>query len=107
MAVTLTDEQLAFAVRLTADPAGAVPAADLALMLIPRAWAAEEVVRAAPNAPDSAHNLAVLALVGYMLDAPPAAPGGRFANAWAHSGAVFILRAWLIRRAVAFTEATA
>ena len=103
--VTLTDEQLSFAVRLTADPAAPVPAADLALMLIPRTWAAEEVVRAAPDAPDSAHNLAVTVLVGYALDQPPAAAGGRFANAWPNSGAVFILRPWLTKRGIAITGA--
>lgn len=76
-------------------------------MAVPRAYAVAEVLRAAPDAPESAHNMAAIAIVAYMLDAPPAAPGGGFANAWANSGAVFILRPWLLRRAVALTEATA
>ena len=113
MAVTLTDEQILASVRVTADTAGLSGEGDKAILitdndaeaLIPAraAYARIEVVAAAPDAPDEAHNMAVLALVGYLYDAPPTMVG----NAFERSGCVYILRRWLIRRAVPFTEATA
>ena len=60
------------------------------------AFAKLEVVAAAPDAPDEYHNIACVVLAGYLYDAPPSKLG----NAWANSGAAFILRRYLIRRAV-------
>ena len=67
------------------------------------AFARLEVAAAAPDAPDEYHNIACVVLAGYLYDAPPSKLG----NAWANSGAAFILRRYLIRRAVPLTEATA
>ena len=102
MAVTVTLGQIAFHCRLTADPSMAPPD-PVAAMLGPLvAWAADEVVLSTTDlCPDSAHNAAVLSLVAYMVDAPPASR--HHGNAIANSGVVFILRRWLKRRAIELT----
>ena len=104
MAVTLTLGAIAFHCRLTADPSAAPPF-EVEAMLSPLvAWAADEVVLSTTRlCPDSAHNAAVLSLVAYAIDSPPASR--HHGNAIANSGVVFILRRWLKRRAVSLTSA--
>ena len=111
MAVTLTNAEILAQLRLGPGPAGlsgegrdAILVVDndpVALLPARAAWASAEVVRrTVDDCPDDVHNMAVLALVGYLYDAPPSAAGGGYAHAWANSGAVFILRPYLHRRAV-------
>ena len=112
--VTLTDAEIVRALATrpepfnhqigTGDEQSVITVTDMAKQAPPRiAYARAEVERAAPDAPDEAHNLACITLTAYLIDAPPSAVG----NAWERSGCTYILRSWLIRRAVAFTEATA
>ena len=103
MAVTLSLSQIAFHCRLTAEPGGDPPF-EIAAMLGPLVrWAADEVQLSTTDlCPDSAHNAAVLSLVAYMVDAPPASR--HHGNALANSGVPFILRRWLHRRAIELTE---
>ena len=112
--VTLTDSEIMAAISVRPDALVAVVGEgehqslvgenDLTGLMPARiAFAKLEVVAAAPDAPNEYHNIACVVLSGYLFDAPPSKLG----NAWANSGAAFILRRYLIRRAVAFTEATA
>ena len=102
MAVTLTLGAIAFHCRLVADPSTAPPSEVEALLDPLVAWAADEVVLSTTDlCPDSAHNAAVLNMVAYMVDAPPASR--HHGNMIANSGAPFILRRWLKRRAIELT----
>ena len=111
--VTLTDAEIMAGIRVSADTAGLSGEGETAILitdndmgaLIPAraAYARVEIDAAAPDAPDEASNAAALALVGYLYDAPPSKVG----NAWERSGCAYILRRWLVRRAVAVFEATA
>ena len=103
MAVTLTLGAIAFHCRLTADPSMAPPV-EVEAMLSPLvAWAADEIVSSTTDrCPDSAQNMAVLSLVAYMVDAPPASR--HHGNAISNSGVPIILRRWLKRRAIELTE---
>ena len=103
MAVTVTLGQIAFHCRLTADPSEAPPF-EVEAMLSPLVrWAVDEVVLSTTDfCPDSAHDAAVLSLVAYMVDAPPASR--HHGNMIANSGVPFILRRWLKRRAIELTE---
>ena len=66
------------------------------------AWATDEVVAATvESTPDSALNMAVLSLVAYMVDAPPASR--HHGNMISNSGVPIILRRWLKRRAIELT----
>ena len=102
MAVTLTMGAIAFHCRLVADPSTDPPFEVEALLSPLVSWAADEIVSSTTDrCPDSAHNAAVLSLVAYMVDAPPASR--HHGNALANSGVVFILRRWLKRRAIELT----
>ena len=103
MAVTVTLAQIAFHCRLVADPSNDPPVEIRALLDPLVNWAADEVILSTTDfCPDSAHNAAVLSLVAYMVDSPPASR--HHGNALANSGAPFLLRRWLHRRAIELVE---
>ena len=103
MAVTVTLGAIAFHCRLTADPSMAPPESVEAMLRPLVRWAADEVQLSTTDlCPDSAHNAAVLNMVAYMVDAPPASR--HHGNMIANSGAPFILRRWMKRRAIELTE---
>ena len=57
--------------------------------------------RVRDDAPEAIKDMAVVAVASYLFDRPSAAPGLRFSNAWANSGAEAMLSPWIDRRAVA------
>ena len=99
MAVTLTRQELATAIRATADVAG---------RLLP--VATELVERYAPNAPPSVQDEAVIRTSGWLvqqpMDARRSTTVGGVSSSWAvthtsalrHSGAMALLSSWKIRR---------
>ena len=86
--MALTNASLAEAIR--ADTA---TAARLRLVVV------AAVLKYAPEAPEAIRDEAGTRLAGYLLDAPPAAPGDGYANALRNSGAEALLAPWRIRRA--------
>ena len=102
MSVTITLGQLANQTRVsvTADDSDIPPY--YATILAPNLAAATALVEArAPNAPDTAHNKAVVQIVGYWLESPASNPQRFGYNAWLHSGAAQILKPWIQHRAQA------
>ncbi len=93
---------LATELRLAVDP-DTPPAEPLASVLSRALKAAEAIVneRTRDDTPEAVRDLAVVAVASYLFDRPSAAPGLRFANAWANSGAEAMLSRWIDRRAVA------
>ena len=97
MAVTLTLEQLADHLRIerAAVAAGTPVNVVLSEML---ALATATVEQYAPDAPDSAHNIATARMVGYLYDSPPASAGGAYASGFLYSGAARALGEWRVAR---------
>lgn len=93
---------LAVELRLSTDP-DTPPAEPLATVLSRALRAAQAVVdeRVRDDAPEAIKDMAVVAVASYLFDKPSAAPGLRFSNAWANSGAEAMLSPWIDRRAVA------
>ena len=93
MAVTLTVEQLAAALRLgdTTDET-----AEATRLL---AYATEAVTKHTPAAPDATANEAAIRLAGYLFDQPNAGRGVMYANALRNSGAAAILLPHRVHRA--------
>ena len=59
----------------------------------------------ADSAPEAVKDEAAIRFSAYLYDAPTAAQGERFSNAWHNSGAAALVSAWVVRRAaVAATE---
>ena len=102
MAVTITIGQLANQTRVSVTGNESDVPQYYRSILTPNLAAATALVEArAPDAPDDAQNRAVVQIVGYWLESPPA-PAQRFgANAWLHSGAGQILAPFIERRAQA------
>ena len=102
MAVTVTDIQLAAAMRI-GD--GSTPLEEQQASTINRILAAATAVveRYAPNAPTEVHNEAVVRMAGYLYDSPPGM-STRTASAMRDSGAMDLLSSWRIIRAVAITD---
>ena len=70
-------------------------------------FASVEAVAVAPGAPDAHHNrAAVIQLSAYLYDQPPSTRGAMFGNAMVNSGAYFVLRRYVKRRAVALVGDT-
>ena len=100
MSVTLTLGQLANQVRVSTSASESDVPMYYRTILTPNLAAATALVLArAPDAPDEAHNRAVVQIVGYWLESPPAAPQRFGYNAWLHSGAAQILKPFIERRA--------
>lgn len=93
MAVTLTVEQLAAAMRLGST---AEETAEATRLL---AYSTEAVTKHAPDAPDVVHNEAVVRLAGYLYDQPTASPRTNYANALRNSGASSMLFPYRKQRA--------
>ena len=103
MALTLV--QLAAAMRLgdgeTAppEPLASVLTRHLGVAI---AWVEE----AAPGAPAICKDESAIRMASYLYDAPPAAPGMGFANAWRNSGAALLVSRWRVIRAELGEERT-
>ena len=95
MAVTLG--QLAAALRLTDGSDPVEP--QLSILTRLKGVADAHVEKVAPDAPDTIKDEATIRMCGYMYDAPPAAGGDRYANAWRNSGAGALVARWVVRRA--------
>ena len=93
MAVTLTAEQLAAAIRVGDSPE---ETAEVERLL---AYASEAVTKHAPAAPDVVQNEAVVRLAGYLFDMPQASRGSAYANALRSSGAARLLLPYVIHGA--------
>ena len=98
MAVTLTATDLASAIRIGSSAEETAQATRLL------AYAAEAVTKHAPNAPDAVQNEAVIRLSAYLYDAPTAASGPGFANAFRNSGAAAMLLSHRVHRAGSVRE---
>ena len=91
MAVTVT--QLAAAMRL--GDGESAPDEPLASMLARYLDIAQAYVGLdAPEAPEAVKDEATIRFASYLYDAPPAAPGMGYANAWRNSGAAALLLRW-------------
>ena len=102
MAVTLSLGKLANQVRVSStDATSDVPDPYVAVLTSSLAAATALVEARAPLAPDDSQNKAVVQIVGYWLNAPPAAPQRFGYNAWLQSGAAQILAPYIERRAQA------
>ena len=93
MAVTLTANQLAGALRL-AD--STEETAEVTRLLT---YATEAVTKHAPAAPEATANEAAIRLAAYLFDVPNAAKGDGYANAMRNSGAGAILLPYREHRA--------
>ena len=98
MAVTVTAQQLAYRMRLTADVDTALTEPQLTVVTGILAAASALVLKYAATAPDAVHNEAVTRLAGYLYDVPPGS--GRAANAMRDSGAMALLSSYHVQRAV-------
>lgn len=99
MAVTLTLVQLTAALRL-GDTAEETAEATRLL-----AYATEAVTKHAPNAPDVAHNEAVIRLASYLFDQPTSSRADGYANAMRNSGAARMMLPYVEHR-VGATDST-
>ncbi|MCY3701494.1 MAG: hypothetical protein OXG16_02325 [Rhodospirillales bacterium] len=93
MAVTITGSELRAALRFGSS---AEEVAEASRLL---AYATEACTQHAPNAPNVAHNEAVVRLCGYLVDAPTAGRNMAFADALRNSGAASILAPYRTVRA--------
>ena len=102
MSVTITIGQLANQTRVSVTASESDVPMYYRTILTPNLAAATALVEArAPNAPDAAHNKAVVQIVGYWMESPPSAPQRFGFNAWLQSGAAQILAPFIERRAQA------
>ncbi|MDD9990374.1 MAG: hypothetical protein OXP75_01095 [Rhodospirillales bacterium] len=103
MPVTITVQEVAVAIRATADD-GEIPAAISTTLgfLFPAASAL--VVEYAPDAPDAVQNAAAVRLTGWLFDADPTDP--RLGQAMQVSGAAPLLAKWRVHRAGAIGPAS-
>ena len=90
-------EQLAIGLRLSADGAGLTNAQTA---ILTRLFGVAEafVELRAPAANQAAKDEAVVSMASYMYDRPKAAAERRYADAWANSGAAFIVAPWVVQR---------
>lgn len=91
MAVTITQGELAVAIRAATDEA-AVPAPVATVISFLAPAAAAMIIEYAPNAPDDVHNLAMIRLCGWLFEADPT--DSRISRAMEVSGAQGILSRW-------------
>ena len=103
MAVTLTAQDLAYRMRLSADTDTALEEPQLGVVSGVLGAATALVVKYAPGAPDAVHNEAATRLAGFLYDTPP---GGsrQWQNPMQQSGATAVLSAYRVQRAVALTD---
>ena len=97
MAVTLTLTQLGAAMRLLIAGQTTLPPeySDEVQRLLDTAKAIVE--KRAPDAPDTVQNEAVVLMVAYIFDSPPATRGTSYANAYEYSGAAALVSHWVDR----------
>ena len=102
MAFTITDQQVAIAIRAVPNADEPVPAG-VALTLDFMIGAAKEMItRYAPGAPTATANMALIRLAGFFYDQDPNPDFSRSAsssNALQFSGAASILSQWRVHRA--------
>ncbi len=101
MAVTVA--QLAQALRLS-DGTEAPTEPELSILNRLLGVAEAHVELLAPDAPEAVKDEAAIRMAGYLWDAPTAARGDAFANAWLNSGAGSLVSRWVDRRAVGAAE---
>ena len=98
MAVTI--EELAVALRISADPDAAVdPAVASVLSRLHGASTALVETYASVGTPDLVKDQAVVLMASYLWDQPASSRNRAFATAWINSGASSICEPWRIRRA--------
>ncbi|MYA41282.1 MAG: hypothetical protein F4Z31_05970 [Gemmatimonadetes bacterium] len=102
MAITITNPELAVAIRAAADADAIAPqVASVLGFLAPAASAI--VLHYAADAPDPVHNAAMIRLVGWLYDADPT--DSRVSRALEVSGAAGLLARWRSHRAGAIGAA--
>ena len=98
MAVNLTVEVLAHAIRVTSSPTAALTTEQTTTVARLLGASSAMVDNYASEAPEAVSNEAAIRLAGWMLDQPP---GRMNADALGLSGARSMLGPWRIRRALA------
>ena len=99
MAINITIEQLAAALRVTLDDETRPAITRLhtvGILYVPRA---------APNAPSDVQDECLVLWAGYLYDKPTATSGRQYATAWTNSGAAELASLWAQQRAIAIEEA--
>ena len=104
MAVTLTNEVLAHAMRITPTPTTTLTTEQTVTVTRLLSAATSMVDNYASGAPDDVANEAVIRLAGWMHDSPP---GRQNADALGLSGARSMLGPWRVRRAYGLEDTTA
>ena len=96
----LTVQDLAVALRITADPAAALEAAQESILsrLLGSSQAMVGVY-ASSGTPEAVTDQAAVLVAAYIWDQPPAGRGSSFASAWVSSGAQALCEPWRTRRA--------
>ena len=101
--MALTVGQLAYALRITADPGDAVDAGVTAELTRMQAVAVAYIeLDVGTRAPETVRDEAVRLFTGYLYDGPDFNPGGAassYINAWRQSGAQALLARWRQHRA--------
>lgn len=98
MALSVAD--LAVHLRISADPAAPLPAAQETVLTDLLAAAKARIDEAAPDAPEALKDRAVIQLCGYQHEAPGAPAGSGYASALRNSGALHTLANHVVRQAV-------
>ena len=103
MAVTLTVQDLAFGLRLVASTTATIAEPMLGVLTRTLGAATALVEGYAAEAPEAIQNEAALRLASYLYDTPPGY-SQRSQNPLRDSGAIALLTAYRVRRAVALSE---
>lgn len=104
MAVTITPDEAAVAVRAAASADAVDPSVATVIGYLFKA-AAAMIAERAPDAPDDIHNGAQIRLLGWLYDSDPADP--QVGQALRVSGADALLAPWRVHRAGAIGTAAA
>ena len=100
MAVTLTVQDLVYAIRLLADTTDTLEEPQLGILTRTLASATAQVERYAPGAPADVQSEAAIRMAAYLYDVPPGRTG-RSQNAFRDCGAIALLSSWRVQRATA------
>lgn len=101
MAVNLTAEVLAHAIRITSTPTTTLTTEQAVTVTRLLAASTAMVTNYAEDAPDAVANEAVIRLAGWLHDQPP---GRQNADALGLSGARSMLGPWRVRRALGLED---
>lgn len=94
MAVTV--QELSAALRITAG--GGPPEPQISILKRILAATSEVIVKAAPDAPETVRDQAIVQMAAYLYDRPLSPGGTGYAAAFRNSGALSLVSRWISRR---------